>query len=585
MPSRQWLGGLCLLAGLITGLVLAGAESSTDYLQEALDRAAELNVTAPWPKSQEILDEIEPLLDQATPDQYATHQLLVIRNLALDGNMQAGLELTDELLNHAAIPDHQRLNALLRGTNLAMLARQFEQAFAYLNEALELEPHVNHRDLPTDVFSLAAQMLASVGEFERSIEYGNRSVERAVSHHNVRVECVARQRLASALKDAQRLDEARGEYEAGLKACEAANDPVFVSIVEYAIGDILRLKGDFQQARPWLDSALEGHKDNQYVHGIHETRLALALLHLELGQLEKSYTILSELVEHFERNQNWNRLSDTQQALAEIARQRNDPDQALIHYEAHMEARVQFLGRERSLRLAYLEVEFDTQFKEQELALLREQARVRELETETLAQQRYLRNLFYVVTAFLVVILILLLTHTTRERRHYRSLSRRDGLTRLNNHTRFFELAEPAFEQARVEGMPFSLILADIDHFKRINDLHGHLAGDAVLRRVAARVHEVFDDIGITGRVGGEEFAIALPGYTADQAFKPLEELRRRLGAMRTEDNDIRVSMSFGVAQTTEEETFNALRRRADEALYEAKHGGRDQYRLAGATP
>jgi diguanylate cyclase (GGDEF)-like protein len=584
MALRGWLLPACLVAGLSPGHSLCADDASDPVnLQQELDRAAELNITAPWQESQVILDELEPFLDQATPDQFATHQLLHIRNLALAGDMESGLELTDELLSQQAIPDYQRLNALLRGANLAMLARQHERAFAYLNEALDLEPEVDHPDLPTDVFSLAAQMLANVGEFERSIEYGQLSVRRASERGNVRAECVARQRLASAYKDSEKLVSARNEYGAAMKSCQEAGDPVFIGIIEYGLGDILRRLGEHDEAEPLLYSALARHEENQYIPGVAETRLGLAELHFERGDHEHAEELLSELIEHFERSQNWSMLADAHLVLAEIARQRDDPALALTHLEEHLHAREQFLGRERALGLAYLEVEFDTQFREQELALLREQARVRELETQTRLQQERLQQLGYIVTGFLVVILILLLIHATRERRHYQSLSRRDGLTRLNNHTRFFEVTEPAFHEAQSDRKPFTLILADIDHFKKINDQHGHLIGDDVLRRVAARIREVFDPLGITGRIGGEEFAIALPGLASKDAIEPLERLREILESLRADDTEVPVSLSFGIAQARDEDQFNELRKRADEALYLAKHSGRDRYQLAEA--
>jgi diguanylate cyclase (GGDEF)-like protein len=183
----------------------------------------------------------------------------------------------------------------------------------------------------------------------------------------------------------------------------------------------------------------------------------------------------------------------------------------------------------------------------------------------------------YIVAAFLVLILILLLAHTTRDRRRYRQLSHQDGLTGLNNHTRFFEIADPAFESARMSGKPFTLILADIDLFKGINDEHGHLTGDEVLRRVSARLREVFGERGIVGRIGGEEFAIALPGHEPSDVRAPLEELREKLRSSRTEDDRIRVSMSFGVARADGDASLIELRQRADEALYEAKRQGRDR--------
>lgn len=568
----------CLLAtppGLADTEPLDAAESRR-LLQEKLDEASRLNVTEPWPKSQAILDEIEPLLEHATSNQYATYQHLQIRNLALDGKLREALDRTEALLEQD-IPDHQRLDALLRGANLAMIARRFEEAFDYLNRSLRLEPQVEHPDLASDVHSDAADIMRSIGKFDAAIEHGHQAVEVAKERRNVRGECVAGMRLAAAYK-------AKGEYEAAmhhnrvaLERCREADDPVYTGIVEFGLGDTLRMMGRLDEALPLLESALESHRANEYATGIAEARLALAHLHLERGDLERAEALLPDLVDHFTQSERWDDLAETHAALGALAEQLGEHREALRHLRAQKAAREQFLDMDRARQLAYLEVEFQTQITEQELALMKEQARVRDLEEESRKHQRRLMYMGYLVAAFLVVILVLLLIHATRDRRRYRQLSYLDGLTGLNNHTRFFEIADSAFESSRALHRPFTLVLADIDLFKHVNDEHGHLTGDEVLRRVAARLRETFGNKGIVGRVGGEEFAVALPGYRVADVSKPLDELRERLRLFRGEDEDIRVSMSFGVAQASDESSLTALRRRADEALYEAKRGGRDR--------
>lgn len=585
MPADMTKGWLLLIVllgvGLTCGEIIRAASENNEFARK-LEKATELNVTAPWQESQELLDEIEPLLDQATPNQYATFQQLTIRNLALDGNVHEALELTDKLLDRD-IPTHQRLNAFLRGANLAMLAHEYEEAFGYLDRALELEPAVDYSKMDADAFSVATEMLATVGELDRAIEYGHRSVERAIEHNVTRPECVARYRLAFAYREAGKLDAAKKQTRQAIEVCKQANDPIFMGLLEYSLGDILRRQEHYDEAEHQLREALASHEVNDYALGITETRLMLAQLHFEQGRHQPAEAILSKLVEPFEQNERWNLLARTHRLLAEIARQRGDYYRAVNHYEGRMTARERFLDRDRTMNLAYLEVAFDSQIKERELALLREQERARELEAEARRHQRRLQQIVYVITAFLIMVLALLLIHATRERRRYRRLSHRDGLTGLNNHTRFFEIAEEAFRHSRSQNEPFTMVLGDVDFFKQVNDQHGHLAGDEVLRRVAARLRDTFADHGIVGRIGGEEFAIALPGKTSSEIEEPLVELRNRLRNYRSDDEPIPVAMSFGVAQAADEKSFSELRERADKALYRAKKSGRDRAVFADA--
>lgn len=569
---------------VLSVLLLAPAWSGSPYamasvqeeLQEQLEHAAELNVTAPWPESQAILDEIKPLLDHATPDQYATYQNLRIRNLALNGHLSTALERIEDLLDHE-MPEHQRLNTLLRGANLAMNARRFEMAFDYLNRSLDLESRVDHADLPTDVYSLAADMLKGVGKYKDAIAHGEMAVEVARKRGDARPECIARMGLSDAYLASDETDAAMQSYRHTLESCRQANDPVFVATAEFGLGDTLRKAGRLDQAEPLLQSALAGHLESDYVIGAAETRLSLARLHLERGRFEAARELLPSLVTHFAEFERWDELAEAHRLLEELAVHNGDYEQALDEVRAQMAARERFLDMDRARRVAYLEAEFDTRVKEQRMALLREEARVRELEVESRQHRRRLSTLGYIATGLLVVILMLLLTHASRERRRYRRLSYRDGLTGLNNHTRFFELAEPAFRASREGEEPFTLILADIDLFKHVNDGHGHQTGDATLRRVGARLRENFSRIGIIGRVGGEEFAIALPGHRMADIREPLEMLREKLKRTRRDDDSIPVTMSYGVAEANGESSLTELRRRADKALYKAKEAGRDR--------
>lgn len=578
--SRVWL--------VVLGVVVCGtmaiqpvpAFSEESELERLLDKAAELNVTAPWEESQTVLDQIEPLLDQATPDQYARYELLNIRNLALAGDIHAGLDRVEQLLDQP-IPTDQRMTALLRAANLAMIARRYEAAFSFLNQALELDPEIDHSGSSTDVFSVATEMLAAVGDTERAIEYGHRSAERAIERAEDRPECLARQRLANAYKVSGDLDSAIGQYRLGLESCRRANDPIISGIVEFGLGDALRRHGEYEEAERRLEAGVAQLQQNDYVPGVTEARLRLAQLHFEQGRIARAEELFAELPGSFEQRERWNLAATAHRFLGEIARHRGDYRKAVEHYEARMKAQERFLNRERAMNLAYLEVAFDIRIKEQELALLREQARVRELEAETRRQQRRLQYLGYVITAFLVVALILLLAHATRERRRYRRMARRDGLTGLNNHTRFFEIAEDAFRSSRERGEPFTLVLGDIDFFKKVNDRYGHIKGDEILRRVAGRLREVFADRAILGRIGGEEFAAIVPGESASRVHAIVEDLRPRLRSSRAGDEPIPLTMSFGIAQAGGEATLQALRERADQALYQAKHAGRDRIVMA----
>lgn len=161
-----------------------------------------------------------------------------------------------------------------------------------------------------------------------------------------------------------------------------------------------------------------------------------------------------------------------------------------------------------------------------------------------------------------------------------------DELTGLANRRHLGELIGRAIADGARSGAPLCLCLIDLDHFKRINDTHGHAAGDAVLRRVAIGASRLVRPADILGRWGGEEFVLALPGTALPDAAGIVERMRRGLADPMLWDHDghLRVTFSAGVAQYHPGDTVEALLERADRALYEAKTNGRDRTVLERAS-
>ncbi|HJL16583.1 MAG TPA: GGDEF domain-containing protein [Sandaracinaceae bacterium LLY-WYZ-13_1] len=157
-----------------------------------------------------------------------------------------------------------------------------------------------------------------------------------------------------------------------------------------------------------------------------------------------------------------------------------------------------------------------------------------------------------------------------------------DGLTELHNKRYFNEAIERESSRARRYERTFSLVLFDIDHFKRINDTYGHLAGDSVLRQLGALVRNRVRRDDVPARTGGEEFSVIVPEVGHTGALNLAEKLRAAVeGAVfRFEGTQIPVTISVGVAEWTDDiQDPQDLVKRADERLYEAKRGGRNQVR------
>jgi len=153
-----------------------------------------------------------------------------------------------------------------------------------------------------------------------------------------------------------------------------------------------------------------------------------------------------------------------------------------------------------------------------------------------------------------------------------------DSLTGLSNR----RSAEERVRQLNSEGKSFALVLADLDHFKHLNDSRGHEAGDQGLRLFAETVHLSLRDGDMGARWGGEEFALILPQTSASQAQEVVDRIRAKLAENLLAGSIPAFTASFGISDTTMSPRFEELLRMADEALYRAKESGRDRAVIAG---
>lgn len=167
-------------------------------------------------------------------------------------------------------------------------------------------------------------------------------------------------------------------------------------------------------------------------------------------------------------------------------------------------------------------------------------------------------------------------------------MARRDGLTGLLNHASFEEALQEHVDEAQDGSLHLTVIMSDVDHFKKFNDTYGHQAGDHVLRETARLWRAVMPDYAIIARYGGEEFICALPGDDSARASELAELLRKQLESypLDFEGQELRVTASLGVAEFHRPaRNAEELVRFADEAMYRAKKSGRNRVCSALATP
>jgi len=158
-----------------------------------------------------------------------------------------------------------------------------------------------------------------------------------------------------------------------------------------------------------------------------------------------------------------------------------------------------------------------------------------------------------------------------------------DSLTSLLNRSALIEVLQKELIRSVREKNPVAVIMADLDHFKHVNDTYGHLAGDAVLREAARRMSASLRAYDAVGRYGGEEFLVVAPSCSVAGGTELAERLRQSICGVPIDASGraIVVTMSFGVAATCEIKQVNKLLSMADEALYAAKKAGRNRVEVS----
>jgi len=159
-----------------------------------------------------------------------------------------------------------------------------------------------------------------------------------------------------------------------------------------------------------------------------------------------------------------------------------------------------------------------------------------------------------------------------------RTIAHKDFLTGAATRRAFVDAANREIDRVQRTSHPSSLVIFDIDHFKTVNDRHGHGIGDIVLTKVAVTCDAHLRPNDMLGRIGGEEFAILLPDTDITNAFSAAERLRREIEALVFDAvPGLKVTASFGLAAIASSDDFLSWSAAADEALYEAKHSGRNR--------
>jgi diguanylate cyclase (GGDEF)-like protein len=415
-----------------------------------------------------------------------------------------------------------------------------------------------------------------MGDYAEAAHLYERTLEAQHKAGLKREEVVTLHNLGRAHDNLQQWDAARDDFAASLELSRQLN---YIRGQAYALrglASVANAQGNPNSAMKLLDRATEAQQRTPDTLLLAQIELARGIALHQLKRLKESAAMLEQALVVFRHADSLGELTPTYDALAAVDADLGDWRSAFDYRTLAQTTATRLLRDQLDQRFETLKVEFDTAAKEQENELL---TRENEANQKALSQQlraSKLRTAVVVLTALLLAMLVWLAVHQRRSTLRLRALAMTDELTGVPNRRAVLALLARLLRRS---ATPTSILIMDIDHFKSINDRHGHLIGDETLRSMTANLREAVAEPALFGRLGGEEFAVVLPATDLDLAITIAERLRERV--MRIDLSrwlgERRITVSVGVATSVPtRDTISVMLRRADAALYAAKDAGRN---------
>jgi len=300
--------------------------------------------------------------------------------------------------------------------------------------------------------------------------------------------------------------------------------------------------------------------------------IALRLLH----RAQDASAALSDALEVFDKADSLAEQAATHGELAAALAELGDWRGAYQHEAQFKRVTDELMHHQLDERFATLKIEFDTAAKDKENALLQREKAAVELALEEQRRAGRLQAVVLALAGVLAVVLAALVWRHRRTSSRMRELAMTDELTGLPNRRRALQRLATLLDKPQPRC---ALLIADLDHFKAINDTHGHLVGDEVLRAVAELLRDSAREPMLLGRLGGEEFLVVLPDADLAAAQQVGDRLRLRVSAldMKRWLPEGALTVSLGATTARPGDTVGTMLSRADHALYAAKAAGRDR--------
>lgn len=268
------------------------------------------------------------------------------------------------------------------------------------------------------------------------------------------------------------------------------------------------------------------------------------------------------------------------EVMENVAKSKGDYVSSYDYLHQKNEAELKMYDQSQAKQMAFMTVKHSNLAKVFEIEQLNRQKEVLELEKQLAKQEANNQRLVILLILTLLGFMAMWLVRIKKKHDYFKGVSEIDHLTKVLTRKAFEEQVSELLVKCQELKKPLNLAIVDLDHFKKVNDTHGHLIGDWVLKNVVYAIKELVEENMIIARLGGEEFCVVLPMVDCDAMTQKLEAMRHAIETLDCSESGVELSVtaSFGFTSTvTSGYSLPMLLTHADVALFEAKKQGRNQ--------
>ncbi len=564
---------LVLLFMLLGSGPVRGAEPGS--IAELLQQAETARSSDP-PRLQQLLLQLDALKGQATLGQREQMEYLEAYAQAFSGQYELSIQRARTLFEDSEDIE-MRFRAGLLIANLQAITRQFADGMRQLELTMPMMEHVEDPGLRQQGFGVAAVIHNHAGQFLRALDYAESIL---AASPDGRTLCFARQARLESLFKLERLPEGDAEIVSAIQQCAEQGEVVAANTIRITLARKWAAEGQVDQAIELLRWHIPEMEAMNFPYLIGDARALLAELLLSRGDVGAAGEHASRVAAQRETLTGSLPLATAYRTLYDIAESRGDTMAALEAYRNYAEADKAYLNEVKARELAYQSARLETEQMNQQIERLNQQNELLQLQREVDRRSSMNSRLLATLLLLLVAFVGLWAYRVKRVQASLRALAETDALTGAANRHHFTQACERALAQHQREGTEVALIMFDLDHFKLVNDRHGHAAGDWVLREMGSVCRSLCRPQDLLGRIGGEEFAVLAPRLDLLGAVRLAENFRLAIMGMDTKGSrhDFDVTASFGVVTTSVSgHDLNRLLSHADQAMYLAKSEGRNR--------